>query len=147
MSCLHLVTSCSNNPSKYDEQYLSAGDSIKLIRPITVRDLRSHVIFQDGEIINEDDLAPYRTSCIFEAHKLGSKTYQSEILTLNKIDYYEEMYSDGGAVVRYFTEFYLASNDHKDGFILTCQVLDDTMQYHSFPSDEIKQATGNYFNF
>ena len=145
--CLHLLTSCSGSLNKPDEQYLSPGNIIKLERSFTVPALYSHVIFQDGKIINENNLAPYRTSCILDLHDLGPTTYQAEAFTIDKVEYNEEMYSDAGAVVRYFTEFYLTSDTHKKRNILTCQILGDTMQYQSFPLTEIEQATGQYFRY
>jgi hypothetical protein len=57
------------------------------------------------------------------------------------------MFSDAAALVRYFTEFYLTSDDQRQNLILSCQTLDGTMQHHNFPVDEVKLATGDYFTF
>jgi hypothetical protein len=56
------------------------------------------------------------------------------------------MYSDAAAIIRYFTEFHLSSDeDRQQDLIITCQILDDTMRHHSFPFDEVALATGAYF--
>jgi hypothetical protein len=127
--------------------YLTTGDEIALTRAFDVAALRSHIILQDGKIIEDGDLSPYRISCIFDVYDLGPATYQPQIFNVTDVTYNEEMYSDLGAVVRYFTEFYLSSNHSQKKKTLTCQVLDDTTQYHPFAISEIKQATGDYFIF
>lgn len=157
-------SSCSSELYKDNATHLSAGNKITLTKPFEIKKLFSHVIFQDGEIINETELTPYRVSCIFDAYNLGPKSVQPSQFNITKVTYNDEMYSDSGAVVRYFTEFYLESTKIETGQIetgqiendkekqsnkniLTCQILDDTLQYHPFSLTEIKQATGLYFDF
>jgi hypothetical protein len=142
-----LLSSCSGEFLKDDERHLSVGDSVNIVRTFTIDKLQSHIIFQDGIITKQNELKPYRTSCIFEANDLGPTEYQPEEFTVKGIAYHEEMYSDTGAVVRYYIELQLMSAQQHKPRILTCQILGDTMQYHSFALPEIQQAAGSYFSF
>lgn len=147
--CTCLISACSGELYKDDATHLTAGDDVMLVKTFNVEALYSHVLFQDGYIVKENELKPYQTSCIFDVNDLGPNDYKAEAFTVTTVNYKEEMYSDAGAVVRYFTEFYLESNSNTQAKqkILTCQVLDDTMQYRPFSASEIKQATGDYFKF
>ncbi|MCW8942558.1 MAG: hypothetical protein OQK93_05215 [Gammaproteobacteria bacterium] len=42
---------------------------------------------------------------------------------------------------------HLTSDDQRQNLILSCQILDATIQHHNFPVDEVKLATGDYFTF
>ena len=56
------------------------------------------------------------------------------------------MYFDAAVIILYFTEFHLTfDTDRQQDILLTCQTLDDTMQHHSFPVDEVGLAMENYF--
>jgi hypothetical protein len=145
--CSYLLTSCSTSPDTSNEVHLTKGDNARLEKSFTIPVLFSHVIFQDGEIIREDDLQWYKTSCIADTNSLGPKTVEKDTFKVNKVSYFEDIYSDLGATIRYSAEFRLDAADPKKNIILTCQVLDGTMRHHNFPVSEIKQATGQYFTF
>jgi hypothetical protein len=145
--CSYLAASCSTSPETVDENHLKKGDSVRLEQSFAIPDLYTHVIFQDGEIIKEGSIHPYKTSCIADTNSLGPKTIEQNDFKVSKISYFEDIYSDLGATIRYYTEIHLDAADSKKNITLTCQVLDGTMQHHSFPLSEIKQATGQYFTF
>ena len=140
-----IITSCSDSVLKDDTKYLAAGDSVSIVRSFSIAELQSHAIFQSGAVINKAELQPYLTNCILEVNDLGPTEYKPEQFTVTTINYHEEMYSDTGAVVRYFTEFRLVPAGDGKPALLRCQVLDDTMQYHGFSLPEIRQALGPYF--
>ncbi len=144
LSCSFLLLSCQTTP---DERHFASGDAVSLNRSLNVPALFSHVILQYGEVIDEVDLYAYDTSCIVDSKNLGPGNIQPQSYEVSKVTYNEEMFSDGGAIIRYFTEIYLDSDEPDKNLILTCQKLDDTMMHHSFPVDEIKQASGRYFSF
>lgn len=141
------LSACSSNPDHSVALELSEGSTIILEKPFDIPPLYSHVLFQHGAIIKPGDLQPYDISCILDNRDLGPKVIQVTRFIVTDIQLYEEMYSDAGAVIRYYTEFYLRSNSQQADFILTCQTLDDTTQYYSFPTNVIRQATGNYLSF
>ena len=141
------LSACSSNPDHSVALDLSEGSTVILEKPIDIPPLHSHVLFQHGAIIKSGELQPYDISCIMDNRELGPKVIQAASFVVTDIQFYEEMYSDAGAVIRYYTEFYLRSNNQQTEFILTCQTLDDTTQYYSFPTDVISQATGDYFSF
>lgn len=142
-----LAASCSINSSAVKEVHLQKGDGVKLSKAFTVPDLRSHVILQDGEVVNDRSLKLYKTSCIIDVFKLGPETYQPADFEVSQVSYNEEWYSDMAASIRYYTEINLKPKKQGDQFILTCQVVDGTMQYHNFPLNEIQRAVGGYFTF
>lgn len=142
--CSLILLSCQTSP---ESRHIARGDTVSLDRSITIPELRSHVIFQFAEVIDEIDLKPYETSCIVEHKDLGPMQIQPQQYTVTRVTYNEEMYSDPGAVVRYFNEIYLNSSEQQENLIIICQALGSTMENHSFPVDEIKQATGDYFSF
>ena len=142
-----ILLSCQTDSHTPETRDLSSGDGISLHRTITFPELQSHILIQYGGVIAESELNPYITSCIVDNRDLGPKTIQAQNYTVRKVTYNEEMFSDGGAVIRYFIEIYLNANDPQQNLILICQTLDDTMQHHIFPVSEIKQTTGDYFAF
>lgn len=142
-----ILLSCQTDPGSAETRNLSSGDNVSLRRTIIFPDLQSHIIIQNGKIIADSDLYAYKTSCLVDNRDLGPKTIQPQSYTVRKVTYNEEMFSDGGAIIRYFIEIYLTANDQQHNLILTCQTLDDTMQYHIFPVTEIEQTTGDYFSF
>ena len=141
---IFLLLSCQTGPAP---RHLSRGDIISLNKTITFPELSSHIVLQSGEVIDDRDLKAYQTSCIVDNDDLGPKKIHPQNYTVRKVTYNEEMYSDAAALIRYFTEFYLRSDDQRQNLILTCQTLDATMQHHNFPVDEVKLATGDYFRF
>lgn len=145
--CTSIAISCSSNPASEKKIHLVKGDTVKLNRSFSVAKLSSHVIFQDGEIIKQRDLQRYETSCIIDTKSLGPETIQPGDFEVKKVTYNDEWYSDAAAELRYYTEFYLNAVKQDKELILTCQTLDDTMRRHTFPADEIKQATGDYLIF
>jgi len=143
--CSFLLLSCQTSP---EPDYISRGDVISLNKSLAIPKLRSHITIQYGEIADEADLNVYEHNSIIENRELGPKTIQPESYTVSKVTYNEEWYSDAGAIIRYFTEIYLNSdNSQQQDLILSCQILGNTMEHHSFTADEIKQVTGGYFNF
>jgi hypothetical protein len=145
--CLCIVTSCVTSPDRSKEIHLSKGDIVRLERSFTIPDLYSHVIFQDGEIVKENSLQHYKTSCFVDTFSLGPKTIQQNNYRVSKVSYSEDWYSSTSATLRYYTEFHLDAADPDENIILTCQVLDGPMQHHGFPLSEIRKATGQYFTF
>lgn len=145
--CSSLVAACSTRPDTEDNIHLASGDTVKLNKAFTIPDLFAHVVFQDGEIIDKRLIQWYQTSCMLDTNSLGPKTIAQNTFQVSQVTYNEDMYSDAGAIIRYYTEFHLDAADPKKNSILTCQVLDDTMQHHDFPLSEIRQATGEYFTF
>lgn len=142
-----LLASCGSAMLKDDDSHLAINDKVSLVQPLQIAKLDSHVIFQDGVLVKQAELEPYQTSCIYEVNQLGPTDYPPENFIVTRINRHEEMYSDTGAVVRYYTEFHLMPDDGGEPVKLVCQVLDDTMRYHSFSVPEIQQAVGNYFRF
>lgn len=142
--CSFLIFSCQTSS---EPDYISRGDVISLNKSLAIPKLRSHITIQYGEIVDEADLNVYEHSCIVENWELGPKTIQPEPYAVSKVTYNEEWYSDGGAIIRYFTEIYLNSDRQQKNLILTCQILGNTMEHHSFTADDIKQVTGDYFTF
>lgn len=141
------LSACSSNPDHSIALELSKGSTVILEQPFDIPPLYSHVLFQHGAIIKPGDLQPYDISCIMDNRDLGPKAIQADSFVVTGIKFYEEMYSDSGAVIRYYTEFYLRSNNQQTDFTLTCQTLDDTTQYYAFPANVISQATGDYLSF
>jgi len=145
--CCYLASACSTLPDTTKQTYLEKNDTVKLSKPISIPELYSHVILQDGEIIRESSLQRYKTSCIVTTYGLGPKTVQQNDYKVSKVSYYEDWYSSAAAVLRYYTEFHLKADSPERNIVLTCQVLDGPMQHHVFPLSEIRQATGEYFTF
>lgn len=146
--CVCLITACNNTILTDDASYLTAGKSVKLMKPIEIRPGYSHVLFQDGKIITlETDLNTYRTSCFIDVFDLGPARYEADTFTVDRVTYKEEMYSDTGAVVRYYVEYVLDSETRQSTkpVVLTCQILDDIAGYNPFPISELRQAVGSYF--
>ena len=142
---ISLLLSCHSAPGL---RHLKQGDSVSLNKVIAFPELSSHIILQAGEVITGNDLMAYQTSCVVDNNDLGPKEIQPQHYQLRKVTYNEEMYSDAAAIIRYFTEFYLSSDEgHQWDLIITCQILDDTMRHHSFPVVEVIQATADYFSF
>ena len=142
--CGFLLLSCQTSP---ETSHITRGNVISLNKTISIPQIQSHVIIQFGEIIRETDLKAYETSCIVDSQDLGPVSIQPQSYKVRKVTYNEEFYSDAGAIIRYFTEIFLTAGDPQQNLILTCQTLGDTMQHHSFPVNEIKQATRDYFIF
>ena len=96
----------------------------------------------------DNDLMAYQTSCVVDNNDLGPKEIQPQHYKVHKVTYNEEMYFDAAAIIRYFTEFHLSSDEGpQQHLIITCQILDDTMRHHSFPVDEVALTTGAYLSF
>lgn len=140
-----LLVSCQPVPQP---RHLKRGDAVSLNKVISFTEMSSHIILQAGRVIEDDDLKAYQTSCVVDNNDLGPKEIQPQNYRISKVTYNEEMYFDAAAIIRYFTEFYLTSDEgRQQDIILTCQTLDGTMQHHSFPADEVRLATGDYFTF
>ena len=139
-----LLLSCQ---TATDTRYIARGDEITLNKTISIPPLQSHVIIQFGEIIMDNDLKPYATSCIVDNKDLGPVSFRPQRYKVSRIIYNQEMYSDAGATIRYFTEIILTADEPQQNIKLSCQVLGDTMQYQSFPTDVIQQVTGDFFVF
>jgi hypothetical protein len=144
-----LLLSCQQSPEQNtpESRHFLKGDAFSLNRSITIPHLFSHVIIQYGDVIKLADLYAYETSCIVDQIALGPGLIQPQNYIVEKVTYNEEMYSDAGAVIRYFIEIYLSADDPQKNLVLTCQTLGNTMQHHSFPVSEVKQTTGDYFTF
>ena len=61
------------------------------------------IVLQSGEVIDDRDLKAYQTSSIVDN---------------------EEMYSDAAALIRYFTELYLTSDDQPQNLTFSRRTLD-----------------------
>lgn len=142
-----VASACSSNFNAVKENHLTKGDSVSLSKPFTVPDLRSHIILQDGKVVDDRALKLYISSCIIDVDRLGPETYQPAGFEVSKVSYNEEWYSDTAGTIRYYMEIHLKPEKQGDNMILTCQVIDGTMQHHNFPLNEIKQAVGDYFTF
>lgn len=142
-----LATSCSSLPDADKQVYLNKGDTVKLNRSFPVPESYAHVNFQNGEIISDGSIQWYETSCVVDTDSLGPKTVPQNDYQVSEVSYDEDWYSNAGAVLRYYTEIHLKAASTEKNIVLTCQVLDDPMQHHSFPLSEIRQATGQYFTF
>jgi hypothetical protein len=142
-----LAASCSFTSVTDEETHLKPGDTVRLNKSLTVPDLYSHVTLQDGELIRDGLIQQYKTSCIIGSKSLGPKTIRQNDYKVSKVSYYEDMYSDPAANMRYYTEFYLNADKPEDNLVLTCQVLDAILKHHVFPLSEIRRATGSYFTF
>jgi len=145
--CCYLASSCSTLPGTAKQTYLEKNDTVRLNKPISIPDLYSHVVLQDGEIIRESSLQRYKTSCIVTTYSLGPKTVEQNDYKVSKVSYYDDWYSSAAADLRYYIEFHLKADAPESNIVLTCQVLDGPMQHHDFPLSEIRQATGEYFTF
>ena len=95
----------------------------------------------------KEEIQPYNNNCILDTLHLGPERVNTQNYTVKKIDYFEDMYSDAGAVIRYRIEIQLHAINSNDQLTLSCRVLDDTMQYHVFPVNDIKQVMGDYLSF
>lgn len=126
-----------------DTPHLEAGDRIELIRALDIPELESHVTIQQGQLIPKRDMRPYQSSCVIETRDLGPFTIEPQVFTIRSVEYLEEMESDTAAVVRYYNEIRLSGTQLD--LLMSCQILDDTMQYHSFSIDEIRRITAGYF--
>ncbi|MBT8119384.1 MAG: hypothetical protein KJN89_06660 [Gammaproteobacteria bacterium] len=142
---ISLLLSCQSVPGP---RHLKQGDSVSLNKVITFPESSSHIILQAGKVIKGKDLMAYQTNCVVDNFELGPKDIKPQNYQVRNVTYNEEMYFDAAAIIRYYSEFYLSSHGgRQQDLIITCQTLDDTMQHHSFPVDEIALATGDYFSF
>lgn len=145
--CFCLTASCSINPETTKKVHLHKGDTVKLNKSFVIPELYSHVIFQNGKIVNKKTLQRFKTSCIIDVIKLGPVLFQQGDFEVSKVSYNEEWYIEAAAIERYYTEIHLNAAEKNKSVILTCQILDEPMRHHSFPVTEIQQAMGNYIIF
>jgi hypothetical protein len=144
--CLALQA-CAYTPDTDDSRDLKVGDKVTLNIPLHIKPLFSHINLQDGEIKTKEQIQPFNNNCMLDTSHLGPEQVKAQSYIVNKIGYFEDMYSDAGAVIRYRIEIQLQATNSNDELILSCRVLDDTMQYHVFPVDDIKQVMGDYLSF
>jgi hypothetical protein len=138
---------CAYNSDTADGRDLKVGDKVTLNIPLHIKPLFSHINLQYGEVKTKEQIQPYYNNCILDTLHLGPRQVNAQSYIVNKIGYFEDMYSDAGAVIRYRLEIQLQATNGNDPLSLSCRVLDDTMRYHVFPVSEIKQVVGDYLSF
>jgi len=143
-----LLSSCqsmqSDDPSSLSFR-VPDGSTLTLNNELDIPNGQTHAMMQADKLTTEKDRDEYKINCRFDVTTFGPRTIKPEVFKIQRTEDGRNMVSQGG-IMRFYSDFYLQSDNGTDVIKLTCQQLGYTIDRHATVS-EIETALSHYFTF
>lgn len=119
--------------------------TLSLDIPLTIPDTETHALLQAGRQIEERDRKDYTINCRLDFKDFGPRTIEPETYRITRTEDGRNWISQP-AIMRFYTEVYLASDRGSDIIKLVCQRYGDAID-NNFTVAEMQHAMQGIFTF
>jgi hypothetical protein len=142
-----LLVSCQSLHSSDPHSLLFSipeGSILSLNNELTIPAYDTHAVVQDGKEIADKDRNDYAINCRLDFKKFGPRNIEPQDFIITRTEDGKNWISHP-AILRFYTEVYLASEKGTDIIKMVCQQYGDTID-RNFTVAEMQTALGDFIS-